>query len=258
MRNLRILCLAVLFATFGSGCKSWDSLTVQAPGSPKVEVLGTPFSDTQSLSLCKWQLPNEGQCIDLKTRLATTKEEDAKDKLYAWKSNSFLVLIANEPIELPRRKMGFSKAGTDIIVPLGRETKARAWIIPPMPQGSEWTTDKDAPLARQIELRSLLCNWHLRKWRESLSHDAVAQTDAELAARLDELAVPLDGTFEINRTTEWTTTLELIASAEDKPVHLTFLSKHGKNFSPEYAAQTALLFPLLPILALSAASGNAP
>ncbi len=248
--------IVTMFSACIGGCKSWSTLTVRTADSPEVEVIGTTFSERLTLDFGTWVIPNKGQCLNLKIRHATTIEEAKKNRLYAWQANAFLVLIASEPIPLPKRTMGLPKTGSGVIAPLGRETKVRMWIVPSLPPDAEWTDQKDAPFARQLELRDSLSQWNLRQWRKSLSNDPVAQTPTELVLRLDELAIPVDGTMEIDRSTEWATTLEVIGTAIDKPVQLTFASRHGQKFSHEAAAQTAILLPLLPFLVFSAVSGD--
>ena len=206
-----LACMLVLFA-FCGGCQRWNSITARSPGNIEIEILGSDLSNQRAVDMTYWLLPNVGEPTDVKAR--------TKMPIDGWKSNSMLVVLASEPLTLPKRRMGFSKPNDEVLAVLGRETKTRAWILPPLP--------------------------------------AFPTDDAGIAALLDRFAVPVDGTLELRRPTEWETQAEFIGTARDEPVRLTIVSRHGENFDPKLAAQSVLLIPFLPLIAISMSSGAPP
>ena len=236
---------------FCGGCKSWKSITARSPGNIEIEILGSDLSNQRAVGMTYWLLPNVGQPTDLKARTTFPAID-------GWKSNSMLVVLASEPLTLPKRRMGFSKPNDEVLAVLGRETKTRAWIIPPLPADATMTPPADSPAALDIDLRNILTRGSWRSYAKPKSIQPFPTDNAGIAALLDRFAVPVDGTLELRRPTEWETQAEFIGTARDEPVRLTIVSRHGENFDPKLAAQSVLLIPFLPLIAISMSSGGPP
>lgn len=257
MRNIRLLPVAFVCLLLCSGCRTWSVVTAQGPATPEVQISGTALSSSRELDVAVWAIPNAGQSTDPAVRNSEDAASWKQNLLHAWTTNSYILVLAMHPIPLPKRTMGFSKSGSEILAPLGRETKVRAWIIPSLPADTEWCEDPNAALTRELDLRRLATRWDMRRYGKPWFHEPFPQTTAEFAVRLDQLAVPIDGTMEIHRTTEWSTHVELLGTAQDKPVQLTIHSRQVEKFDPKLAAQSVIMIPFLPILAISVASGGA-
>ena len=244
-----LACMLVLFA-FCGGCQRWNSITARSPGNIEIEILGSDLSNQRAVDMTYWLLPNVGEPTDVKAR--------TKMPIDGWKSNSMLVVLASEPLTLPKRRMGFSKPNDEVLAVLGRETKTRAWILPPLPADATMTPPADSPAALDIDLRNILTRGGWRSYAKPKSIQPFPTDDAGIAALLDRFAVPVDGTLELRRPTEWETQAEFIGTARDEPVRLTIVSRHGENFDPKLAAQCVLLVPFLPLMAISMSSGAPP
>ena len=59
----RMLLLA-LALTHLAGCRSFTSVTAQAPGTPQVTIEGTALSHRRSFSFAMWEIPSEGQEVN--------------------------------------------------------------------------------------------------------------------------------------------------------------------------------------------------
>ncbi len=244
-----LACLLVLLA-FCGGCQSWKTTTARSPGNIEIEILGSNLSDRRAVHMTYWLLPNVGEPTDLKARTKATID--------GWKSNSMLVVLASEPLTLPKRRMGLSKPNDEVLALLGRETKTRAWIIPPLPTDATMSPPADSPAALEIDLRNILTRGGWRSYAKPKSIQPFPTDDAGIAALLDRFAVPVDGTLELRRPTEWETQAEFIGTARDEPVRLTIVSRHGENFDPKLAARSVLIIPFLPLIAISMSSGGPP
>ncbi len=246
--RLTVFTVLVASAALSTGCKSWSTITAQSPGNPPVEVMGTQLSQVRELSQAYWLIPEVGASTDLRERT------DAP--LLGWTTNSMLVVVADDPLALTKRKMGRSDASEDILAPLGCDSRIRAWILPPLPSDATLTPSADSPLALQIDVRSVITRPFIARHGKSVSGEPLPTTRTQLAALLDRVAIPVEGTIEIRRPTETETQAEFIGMAKDTPLHLAIASAHGSRFDPQTAARSVLILPFLPIFVISAASGS--
>ena len=232
------------------GCQRWQRATVHSEGSDAIEISGTALSQEKKLTKWMWSIPIVSEPAEL--------EFGPKKTLTWYKKNSFLVIIASEPIVLPECDSPTQSPCGELLVQLGRQTNVRAWMVLPLPDDAVEKPSSDSRAASEIDLRHILTYGYLLKFTTPLSGEEFPSTTEGVVERLDRFAVPIEGTLAIERPTNWTTRARLGGCANDEPFQLVIECSHGSRFDPQGLARGIRLLALLPVLALSTALGGPP
>ena len=232
------------------GCQRWQRATVHSEGSDAIEISGTALSQEKELTKWMWSIPIVSEPAELESR--------PKDTLTRFKKNSFLVIIASDPIVLPECDSPTQSPCGELLVQLGRQTNVRAWMVPPLPDDAVKKPSSDSRAASEIDLRHILTYGYLLKFTTPLSGEEFPSTTEGVVERLDRFAVPIEGTLPIERPTNWTTRARLGGCANDEPFQLVIDCSHGSRFDPQGLARGIGLLALLPVLALGTALGGPP
>ncbi len=232
------------------GCQRWQRATVHSEGSDAIEISGTALSQEKELTKWMWSIPIVSEPAELESR--------PKKTLTWYKKNSFLVIIASDPIVLPECDSPTQSPCGELLVQLGRQTNVRAWMVLPLPDDAVEKPSSDSRAASEIDLRHILTYGYLLKFTTPLSGEEFPSTTEGVVERLDRFAVPIEGTLAIERPTNWTTRARLGGCANDEPFQLVIDCSHGSRFDPQGLARGIGLLAILPVLALSTALGGPP
>lgn len=232
------------------GCQRWQRATVHSEGSDAIEISGTALSQEKELTKWMWSIPIVSEPAELESR--------PKDTLTRYKKNSFLVIIASDPIVLPECDSPTQSHCGELLVQLGRQTNVRAWMVLPLPDDAVEKPSSDSRAASEIDLRHILTYGYLLKFTTPLSGEEFPSTTEGVVERLDRFAVPIEGTLAIERPTNWTTRARLGGCANDEPFQLVIDCSHGSRFDPQGLARGIGLLAILPVLALGTALGGPP
>ena len=204
----------------------------------------------KKLTKWMWSIPIVSEPAELESR--------PKKTLTWYKKNSFLVIIASDPIVLPECDSPTQSHCGELLVQLGRQTNVRAWMVLPLPDDAVEKPSSDSRAASEIDLRHILTYGYLLKFTTPLSGEEFPSTTEGVVERLDRFAVPIEGTLAIERPTNWTTRARLGGCANDEPFQLVIDCSHGSRFDPQGLARGIGLLAILPVLALSTALGGPP
>ena len=232
------------------GCQPWQRATVHSEGNDAIEISGTALSQEKELTKWMWSVPIVSEPAELESR--------PKDTLTRYKKNSFLVIIASDPIVLPECDSPTQSPCGELLVQLGRQTNVRAWMVLPLPDDAVEKPSSDSRAASEIDLRHILTYGYLLKFTTPLSGEEFPSTTEGVVERLDRFAVPIEGTLAIERPTNWTTRVRLGGCANDEPFQLVIDCSHGSRFDPQGLARGIGLLAILPVLALGTALGGPP
>ncbi len=232
------------------GCQRWQRATVHSEGSDAIEISGTALSQEKELTKWMWSIPIVSEPAELESR--------PKKTLTWYKKNSFLIIIASDPIVLPECDSPTQSPCGELLVQLGRQTNVRAWMVLPLPDDAVEKPSSDSRAASEIDLRHILTYGYLLKFTTPLSGEEFPSTTEGVVERLDRFAVPIEGTLAIERPTNWTTRARLGGCANDEPFQLVIECSHGSRFDPQGLARGIGLLASLPVLALSTALGGPP
>ena len=232
------------------GCQRWQRATVHSEGSDAIEISGTALSQEKELTKWMWSIPIVSEPAELESR--------PKKTLTWYKKNSFLVIIASDPIVLPECDSPTQSPCGELLVQLGRQTNVRAWMVLPLPDDAVEKPSSDSRAASEIDLRHILTYGYLLKFTTPLSGEEFPSTTEGVVERLDRFAIPIEGTLAIERPTNWTTRARLGGCANDEPFQLVIECSHGSRFNPQGLARGIGLLAILPVLALSTALGGPP
>ena len=232
------------------GCQRWQRATVHSEGSDAIEISGTALSQEKKLTKWMWSIPIVSEPAELESR--------PKKTLTWYKKNSFLIIIASDPIVLPECDSPTQSPCGELLVQLGRQTNVRAWMVLPLPDDAVKNPSSDSRAASEIDLRHILTYGYLLKFTTPLSGEEFPSTTEGVVERLDRFAVPIEGTLAIERPTNWTTRARLGGCANDEPFQLVIDCSHGSRFDPQGLARGIGLLAILPVLALGTALGGPP
>ena len=175
------------------GCQRWQRATVHSEGSDAIEISGTALSQEKELTKWMWSIPIVSEPAELESR--------PKKTLTWYKKNSFLVIIASDPIVLPECDSPTQSPCGELLVQLGRQTNVRAWMVLPLPDDAVEKPSSDSRAASEIDLRHILTYGYLLKFTTPLSVEEFPSTTEGVVERLDRFAVPIEGTLAIERPT---------------------------------------------------------